>query len=365
VSFFDDDAEVTQVSAPAPRPRRRRNRTRLRIQRLVIALVALFVIVFVLALVIRSCEQNAKESSYRTYFAEVQQVQSDAADKVGKPIALLLSDPTRYGRDQLVAELNTLVQTQTEITQRTERISPPGKLKDLHTILVQGQLVRLAGVEQVRAGLLAALAGKNKTVTARQLAALSGYFTGPDVYYNELFYRQAQKAMADDGVSNVAVPTVSFFSHSSVFTASALQAALATISSSTKLTGVHGVGLGGVAIRSNGKTTTLAAGVSTHFVASIGVQVLVVVDNQGSSPEGNVTVKATMSGPGFSAPQTFATSIPNIPVHGKGTATITGWQIPSGAMTKSVTLAVMAGPVPGEKVLTNNHATFTIVPVLK
>ena len=107
-------------------------------------------------------------------------------------------------RDQLAA----LVQPQTEITQRTERISPPGKLKALHQILVQGQLVRLAGVEQVRDGLIAALNGKNKAATAKKLAALSGYFTGPDVYYNELFYRQAQQAMAADGVSNVAVPAV-------------------------------------------------------------------------------------------------------------------------------------------------------------
>ena len=35
MSFFDDDAEVTQVTAPTPRPRRgKRNRSRLRIQRL-------------------------------------------------------------------------------------------------------------------------------------------------------------------------------------------------------------------------------------------------------------------------------------------------------------------------------------------
>ena len=365
MSFFDDDAEVTQVTAPAPRQRRRRNRTRLRIQRLVIALVALFVLVFVLALLVRSCQQSAKESSYRTYFTEVQQVESDAANKVDKPIASLLADPTRLGRTQLVAELQSLVNQQKDIATRTSQISPPGKLKALHQVLVQGQLVRLAGVRQVQAGLLAALAGKNKRTTARKLATLSGYFTGPDVYYNELFYTQAQNVMKADGVSNVPVYPVGSFSHSNVFTESALQAALATISSSTKLTGLHGVGLGGVSISSNGKTTTLTSGASIHFVPSVGMQVLVVVENQGGSPESNVAVKATMTGPGFSAPQTFTTTISNIPVHGRSTASVTGWQIPDGAMTKSVTLTVKAGPVPNEKNLSNNHATYTIVPVLK
>ena len=147
MSFFDDDPEVTQATAPAatPRPRRpRRNRTRLRIQRLIIALIALFVVVFVLALVIRSCQQSAKESTYRTYFTQVQQVLSDSANKVGKPIAALLADPTRYGRAQLITQLNSLVAAQSEITTRTERIAPPGKLKDLHEVLVQGEQVRLA-----------------------------------------------------------------------------------------------------------------------------------------------------------------------------------------------------------------------------
>jgi hypothetical protein len=95
------------------------------------------------------------------------------------------------------------------------------------------------------------------------------------------------------------------------------------------------------------------------------MQVLVTVDNQGGSAESNVAVKATMTGPGFSAPQTFTASIANLPLHGNRTAAVTGWQIPDGAMTKSVTLTVMVGPVPNEKNLSNNHATFTIVPVLK
>ena len=211
MSFFDDDAEVTQVTAPTPRSRRKRNRSRLRIQRLVIALVALFVLVFVLALVIRSCQQNAKESTYRSYFTQVQQVESDATNKVGKPIAALLADPTKFGRTQLEDQLSTLVATQNEITTRTARINAPGKLKSLHQILVQGQQVRLAGVQQVRAGLLAALTGKGLHATARKLAALSGYFTGPDVYYNQLYRTQAQKIVTNDGVTNVAVPEVGYF----------------------------------------------------------------------------------------------------------------------------------------------------------
>ncbi len=365
MSFFDDDAEVTQVTPPAPRSRRKRtNRSRLRIQRLVIALIALFVLVFVLALVIRSCQQNAKESSYRTYFSQVQQVQTDETAKVGKPIATLLADPTRYGKTQLKTELNKLVAAQSEIATRTARISPPGNLKDLHQILVQGQQVRLAGVEQVRSGLLAALSGKNLHATARKLAALSGYFTGPDVYYATLYQTQAQNVMKSDGVSNVSVPTGGYFTKTGVFSASALQAALTSVSSSTKLTGLHGVSLASVAIKSNGKTTTLTGGASNHFAASVGLVVLVTVKNTGNTAESNVPVTVTYTAPGGAASPPLQATIANLPKGATRTVQVTGLQIPTTAITKSSTLKVMAGPVPGEKTLSNNHATYTIVPVL-
>jgi len=365
MSFFDDDAEVTQVTAPTPRPRRgKRNRSRLRIQRLIIALVALFVLVFVLALVIRSCQQNAREATYRSYFTQVQQVLSDSANKVGKPTAALLADPTRYGRTQLLSTLNGLVATQNEITTRTQRINPPGKLKSLHTILVQGEQVRLSGVQQVRAGLLAALTGKNLHATARKLAALSGYFTGPDVYYNELYRTQAQKIMTADGVNNVAVPTTSYFASSSVFSPSALSAALTSVSSSTKLTGLHGVALAGVAIKSNGKTIMLSSSGANNFQASVGLLVSVTVQNQGSGTENNVPVTITWTGPGNSSTQSYRAAIPAIASHAKQTVDVPGTNIPSTAITKTLKLTVLAGPVPGEKHLSNNHATFVVIPGL-
>ena len=65
------------------------------------------------------------------------------------------------------------------------------------------------------------------------------------MYYNELYYTQAQTIMKDDGVSNVPVPTAtSFFADSTAFSPTALSAALSSVSSSTKLNGTRGVGSG-------------------------------------------------------------------------------------------------------------------------
>ena len=364
VSFFDDDAETTQVKAPTPRTRRKHSRSRLRIQRLIIALVALFILVFVLALVIRSCQQNAKESTYRTYFTSVGQVLADSKTKVGTQIVAVLADPTKYGKTGLQAKLQSIVDAQNEITQRTENIKPPGKLKDLHQILVQGQTVRQSGVKQVQAGLLSALTGKHLRATARKLAALSGYFTGPDVYYNELYRTQAQQIVSDDGVNNVLVPPAGYFANSNAFSPSALSAALTSVSSSTKLNGLHGVGLAGVAIKGNGKTVTLSSSGSTNFQLTVGLVVVVTVQNQGTVTLTNVPVKVTWTGPGNSSTQTVTATIASIASHTKQSVDVPGLNIPATTIAKSSKLKVLAGPVPGEKVLSNNAATFTIVPVL-
>ena len=241
----------------------------------------------------------------------------------------------------------------------------PGKLKDLHQILIQGQQVRLAGVNQVAAGLTAALTGKHLHATARKLAALSGYFTGPDVYYNELYYTQAQKVLKDDGVSNVAVPpTTGYFTNSTAFSPSALSAALSSISSSTKLNGTRGVALAGVAIKGNGKTVTLSSSSSTNIKATVGMVVVVTVQNPGNVVETNVPVKVTYTGPNGSSVQNLTATIPSIAVHAKASVDVPGLSIPTTAITKTSKLTVVVGPVPGEKVLSNNHATFVIVPGL-
>ena len=54
--------------------------------------------------------------------------------------------------------------------------------------------VRAAGYKLLRTAMLSALA--NKKVKAADIAALDGYFSGPDAYYQELVYAPAREIMA-------------------------------------------------------------------------------------------------------------------------------------------------------------------------
>jgi hypothetical protein len=92
--------------------------------------------------------------------------------------------------------------------------------------------------------------------------------------------------------------------------------------------------------------------------------VVVTVQNQGTVTQTNVPVKVTWTGPGNSSTQTYTATIPSIAVNAKQTIDVPGLNIPSTAITKTSRLTVLAGPVPGEKLLSNNHATFVVVPGL-
>jgi len=357
MSFFDDDALPEEPRAP--RPRRKASRSRRRIQRLAIFLVVLFVIVFVLAVAVSKCQKHAKESAYRSYFTSI-----DAAIKesnaVGKEIGDLLANPGKLKRPELQARLDDLEKRQAEITARAQRIKPPSKLSELHSIFVLGMKVRQRGVQQVRDGLLAAIGKKNTKATAAKLAALSGYFTGPDVYYTELYQSQAKQVMADDGVTKVAVPASDYFLKNDLFDAGAIEAALKRAAASTSKTGRHGVGLVNVVAESaDNDPVRLSPGQDTKVPSAPDLEFAVTLENQGSVTENDVPVKLTFS-PAGGDTQTLDGTIAAIGPGERQTVKI-GVDIPATAISKTSSLKVRAGPVKGEKMVQNNQATYGVI----
>jgi len=356
VSFYDDEPLPEE---PQPRtPRRKRDRSKLKLQRLVIFIVILIVMVFALALGVRKCQHDAKESAYREYFTATSSIISDSND-VGKKLGAILANPTKFNRQELTDELNKLVADQSEITARAQNTKPPDKLKELHSIFALGTKVRLRGVEQVKAGLLAGLTKKKVKAMATKLTALSGYFAGPDVYYSELYQTQAQKVMADDDVTNVAVPVSDFFLTHNLFDVAAIEAALRqAASSTTSQTSTHGVGLVGVVAKPDG--VKLKAGEDTQVRSTPELVFSVTIENQGSVTESDVTVKVTFTAPGAS-PQELTGTIAAIGPGERRSVDIGGIVIPPEALAKTSTLKVVAGPVKGEKITDNNQATYGVI----
>ena len=361
MDFFDDETSRAPADAggppPAPSSRRRPDRRRTRIQRLAILALILFVVVFGLAWWARSCQHNRKVGTYQTYFEGVSAAIDDSV-ALGKQASAIMLDPTKLSRKELIAKLGQLSAQQEEIAVRAGRLEPPGTLKDEQTVFATGMKVRASGFGLLRTAMLGALS--NKKVGAREITALDGYFSGPDAYYQELVYLPARQTMADDGVTDVAVPTSTYYLTWKGLDLATVTAMLDNVGKSPKMTGIHGVALIAVIAKSSSGDLTLVKGRTNDVPASADLAFVAQVQNQGSVAESKVPVTATLTLPGGSTIKQEA-SIATIAPGKTQDVTITGFAIPTEALSKVVTLKVVAGPVKGERVETNNSATYKLL----
>lgn len=359
MSFFDDDVVP---EAPAPRARKRGSRRRTRIQRLVVFAVVLFLVILGLTLWIRSCEHNRTVATYRTYMSSVQSALNDSSS-VTKGIQALINDPTKLSRKQLVAKLDALQASQQEVVTRVTGIQPPSALQEENRVFVQGMRVRLEGVKLLRQGILAILDVKSAPPSAAKLASYSGFFTGPDVYYNLFFYTPALKVLHDKGVLGVPVPAVNPVQNAGLLDISKLKVAIQRMQGSAKLTGIHGVALVGVSVKP--QNVKLIANRQITVQASPQLAFVVTVENQGTVAETNVPVTITLVPPGTAAKQKLNATIASIAAGQKQTIEIPATSIPPTAIGRATIVKVNAGPVPEEHVLSNNSAEYRMLLQLK
>jgi hypothetical protein len=363
VDFFDDESSRSPADAggpPSAPSRRRPDRRRTRIQRLAILAAVLFVVVFGIAWWARSCQHNRKVDSYRTYFDGVAAAVDDSM-ALGKKVSAIMSDPTKLSRKELIDRLGQLSAQQEEIAVRAGRLEPPGALDDEQAAFSTGMKVRASGFELLRTAMLGALA--NKKVGVKEITALDGYFSGPDAYYQELVYQPARETMADEGVSDVAVPTSTYYLTWKALDPATVTLALESVGKSSKLSGIHGVALIDVTAKGSSGDVKLVRGKSNDVPASPDLSFVVQVQNQGSVTEKNVVVTATLVLPGGGDANTIKqqATIASIESNKTQDVTISGFAIPTDALSKEVTLKVVAGPVKGERDPSNNSATYKIL----
>jgi len=362
VGLFDDDATGRVPSAASSSPssvRRRRDRHRTRLQRIAILAAILFVVVFALAWWARSCQQNHKVASYRTYFEGVSAAIDDSA-ALGKQLSSVIFRPTRFSRKELIAKLDELSARQNEIAVRADRLEPPDTLTEEQGVFAEGMAVRTQGFKLFEATMLPVLT--NKSVSTRRLASLAGYFSGPDAYYMGRVYTQARTTMSEEGVTDVAVPTATYYLNATMFDPARLDAMLASVGSSTKLTGIHGVALMDVTAQPG--DNTLSSGTTTSIPSTADLAFDVTVQNQGDVTEQNVNVTAELTLPG-GTPLTETGTIASIGAGQMKKVTIQGFVIPEQALSRVSTLKVTAGPVRGERVTSNNAGRYKILLQLK
>ena len=305
-------------------------------------------VVFAMAWWARSCQHNRKVASYRTYFEGVSTAINDSA-ALGKQLDQVVANPTKFSRKELIAKLAELSAKQNEIAVRADRLEAArhphrraGRLRRRH----EGPGRRL---QAVRRRPCSACSARRRSSPAK-LAALAGYFSGPDAYYMSRVYVPARNILSDQGVTDVPVPTVHLLPHGQdLRQRRASQQMLNSVGSSTKLAGVHGVALRErhrPARRHHAGTgrapsTSRPPPISRSTSRS---------QNQGDVTEENVAVTARAQA---ARRNTCSRRRGTIATHrrrpDRRASRIQGFAIPAEALSKVSTLKVTAGPVPGER----------------
>ena len=87
--------------------------------------------------------------------------------------------------------------------------SRPTRSTTEQAVFAEGMKVRADGFKLFETTMLGIL-GKKK-VNPAKLAALAGYFSGPDAYYTSRVYIPARNTLSEQGVTDVLVPTSTFY----------------------------------------------------------------------------------------------------------------------------------------------------------
>jgi hypothetical protein len=232
------------------------------------------------------------------------------------------------------------------------RIDDVGTPDDMST--AQGNL-ELA--YQLRANAMAEIAGKMPTALADAGAekAMEGIakqmqkLLAADVVYEQAVRPEVDGVLASNGISDSDLPKATFLPDEKWLEESAVSDALSGISGSSTgdVSGVHGTELAGLLVNE----TELVEGVPATIAGGEGVEVEVSVRNPLESTESGVGVAITYEG------TTVTGEIDELPAGETVSTVIPLTPPPSG----EVTLEVEVEPVPGEQVIENNEASYTLV----
>lgn len=315
-----------------------------------IALGAGLVVLLLLVFAVRGCLDARKNRSLEDYASNVTQI-VDETNTLGKSFFGLLEDPGERSVTEFTSEVESARSAMDGFLSRVEKLSTPGDMESAQDTLTLEYKLRADAMETIATRMPTALGDEGRDRAIQAIAGQMEILAAADVLYNQVTRQEIDTVIADNGASAPEMPR-SEFVPDAVFWGNPdnVESALNSVGGGPRPAadgGVHGTGLGTVSIGG----TTLDPSVSTVIAADTEPVVDVEVQNQGESDESDVTVSASVNG-GNALEQ----SIPSLAVGETGTASILLTPAPTG----EITLDIEVAPVPGEQVLDNNEATYTV-----
>jgi hypothetical protein len=314
-----------------------------------LALGAALIVLIALVLGVKGCLDAQAQQALSGYARNVSEIVEET-QQTSRAFFGKLSNPGSLSVTEFVAEVNADRSAMDNYVTRVDSLSAPGGMGQAQTALELVYELRGSAMDEIANKMSTALgnvgSAKATAVIARQMQKL----LASDVLYAAVARPEINAVLASNGIQGSNVPKSVFLPEGTKWLDPAtVSAALGQVSGSTAAasSGVHGLGLAGASINgtelSVGATTTIARGSTPEVEAR--------VENQGESTENSVTVSVTVSGG-----HTLQGQISSVGVGEAQSVTIPLTPAPKG----QVTLEVNVHPVPGEKVISNNKASYAV-----
>lgn len=308
------------------------------------------ILVILLVLGVKGCLDARAHRALSDYARDVTQIVEET-DQTSKSFFGKLAEPDGLSVTDFIDQVSADRSAMDGYASRVDGFDAPGDMSHAQSTLELVYELRASAMNEIADRMPTALgdAGAEKAMEgiARQMQKL----LAADVLYATIVRPGIDGVLADNGIEGSDVPPSVFLAEGTTWLEEdSVSAALGQISGSgggSATPGVHGLGLAGASI--NG--TELIEGGAVGVSAEETPEVEVVVENQGESTESGVTVSVSVDGgspiqqdiSSVGAGETSSVVIPLTPT-------------PEGEST----LEVEVETVPGERVSTNNEASYTV-----
>jgi hypothetical protein len=330
-------------------------------------LIALGVGVLVLILLvwgIHSCQVSRKHSAFRSYDREASSLIQESNQLSGQLFQLLGNGSGNSSNP--VDATNTAngfrVQAE-EQADRARTIGHPSELNRANNYLVETMQFRADGISNIANQLRTALGDQGRADAIRAIAGQMRNFDASDVIYSQRYIPEFEKQFKSQGLlaeaqvpktNSAFLPDIAWLDPTTV--ADRIARGTGSGSSGPVAPGVHGTSLDSVVVKPGGQTLSTTS--ATDIPASANTSFDVQVTNGGENDEKNVTVRITIAASG-SKPIVTEQKIQSFPKGTQQTVNVAPTQAPPTGIPVQITVQVL--PVPGEKNVANNKATYRAI----
>jgi hypothetical protein len=321
--------------------------------------VGILVVIVVLVFLAKSCSGSSAKSSNEAYVQQLTTKVLKPSDEVAHSFAQTI-DLRRATLALMQKRIDADLTEMKSLRATASALKPTKQLLPYQPALLEALQFRITGLQCLSEGLKAAWQIKRPLAAGQGLSYCTGRLLTSDYVYSDSFASGANAALKQVGATGV--PTSQFLTNVDLVTPGGIGAALQRLHPGS-VKGLHGTNL--VSVVASPAGTTLQAGTANHVVGNQSLVFVAAVRNGGNFQEVGVAVKLTLQRVGSSkAPITRTVTIPSIAKGATANARFSGLFANSqNAPDYSVQykLTVRSVKVPGEKDLSNNVASYTVL----